>query len=69
MRIPKYREHSSGQARVTLSGRTFYLGRYGSAESRREYKRLVGEFIASDGVLITESDKADLSVAEMLLAF
>ena len=39
-RIPKYRKHASGQARVTLGGDTFYLGTHGTPDSRRRYYRL-----------------------------
>lgn len=46
---PKYRKHKpSGQAVVTLNGRDHYLGPYGSKTSRREYDRLVGEWLARD---------------------
>jgi integrase len=46
--LPKYREHrASGQAVVTLNGRDFYLGIYGSKASRIEYDRLLGEWLAS----------------------
>ena len=69
MRIPKYRKHSSGQARVTLGGQTYYLGKYGTKASKDEYNRLIGEYIASGGVIIREDAKSDLSIAEMLLAF
>ncbi|QEG01609.1 site-specific tyrosine recombinase XerC [Stieleria maiorica] len=69
MRTPKYRKHSSGQARVTLGGNTYYLGKYGTKESHDEYKRLVGEFIACGGVVIPESAKGDLAIAEMFLAY
>jgi len=48
MRIPTYRKHSSGQARVSINGRDYLLGRYGSKESKVKYNRLVGEWIASD---------------------
>jgi hypothetical protein len=44
VRIPTYRKHAgSGQARVTLDGRTHYLGKYGTPESRERYDRLVAE--------------------------
>jgi integrase len=46
-RIPKYRRHSSGQARVTLNGRDHLLGPYGSAASRQAYERLIAEWLAS----------------------
>lgn len=69
MRIPKYRKHSSGQARVTLGGRTYYLGKYGSKASRDEYNRLVGEFIANSGTIIPANARGDLSIAELMLAY
>jgi hypothetical protein len=48
VRTPSYRLHKpSGQAVVTLKGRDFYLGRHGSPESRAEYDRLVGEWLAN----------------------
>ena len=40
-RIPRYRRHSSGQARVTLGGKDHLLGPYGSPASREAYERLV----------------------------
>ena len=69
MRIPKYRKHASGQARVTLGGRTYYLGKYGTKASKAEYNRLVGEFIASGGVIIPDDVGDDLTIAEMLLSY
>ncbi len=36
-RIPKYRRHSSGQARVTLDGKDHLLGPYGTAASKEAY--------------------------------
>src|SRR3954452_4572843 len=45
---PKYRLHrASGQAIVTLDGRDFYLGAHGSAASRQEYDRFIGEWLAA----------------------
>ena len=44
---PSYRKHkASGQAIVTLSSDDVYLGPYGTRESRREYDRIVGEWLA-----------------------
>ncbi len=61
---PKYRKHkASGQAVVTINGRDHYLGLYRSKASRREYDRLVGEWLArdrqplvdaADGLLVSE---------------
>jgi integrase len=75
-RPPKYRLHrASGNAVVTLpdgSGgkRDFYLGRHGSAESKKEYGRLIAEWTAAGKVIPTGTEAAsDLSVNEVLLKF
>lgn len=39
--MPEYRFHVSGQAVVTLSGRTYYLGEHNSPESRARYLSLL----------------------------
>lgn len=46
-RTPSYRKHkATGQAVVTLSGKDPYLGRYGTAASKREHDRLLGGWLA-----------------------
>jgi hypothetical protein len=47
--IPKYRRHSSGQARVTLNGKDHLLGRYDSAASHEAYRRLIAEWTSGQG--------------------
>jgi hypothetical protein len=37
-RVPGYRPHSRGQARVTLEGRDYLLGPFGSDESKEAYR-------------------------------
>jgi hypothetical protein len=45
---PSYRLHkASGQAIVTLNGEDVYLGTFGSKQSRREYDRFIGEWLAN----------------------
>lgn len=45
--VPGYRKHrASGQAVVTLSGQDFYLGPHGTAVSKREYDRVVTQWLA-----------------------
>lgn len=39
--VPAMHRHSSGQARVVLSGKTFYCGRYGSAGASKRYAELI----------------------------
>lgn len=46
-KLPSYRRHSSGQARVTINGRAHYLGVYGSPASKQAYKVLLAEWLAS----------------------
>lgn len=45
--IPSYRKHSSGQARVVINGRCYYLGQYGSKASKKRYDTLIAEWLAS----------------------
>ena len=46
--LPKYCHHKpSDRAFVRIGEKMYYLGKYGSDASRREYDRLIGEFIAS----------------------
>ena len=41
---PKYRLHkATGQARVTIRGITFYLGKHGSEQSNQKYKQLLAD--------------------------
>jgi integrase len=57
VRTPSYRHHKpSGQAVVTLAGRDIYLGRYNTESSRREYDRLVGEWLAAGRRSVSGSD-------------
>ncbi|HEX2973110.1 MAG TPA: site-specific integrase [Tepidisphaeraceae bacterium] len=67
---PKYRKHhASGQAVVTLDGRDFYLGPYGTAASRTEYDRLVGEWLANGRRIQQEKGENAITVASLILAY
>jgi integrase len=47
-KVPSLRHHKArGLAVVTLGGKDFYCGKFGTAESRREYDRVVGEWLAA----------------------
>lgn len=59
-KAPKYALHKpSGQARVRIKGKDFYLGEHGSQESRDEYDRLIAKFysrkldVTKDSVVIS----------------
>ena len=67
---PKYQKHrASGQAVVTLDGKDFYLGPYGSKASRVEYDRRVGEWLANGRRLVYGGAKPDLTVVEVVEAY
>ena len=67
-RVPSYRHHKpTGQAVVTLGGRDIYLGRWNSSQSRHEYDRIIGEWLASGRTLPRPT--ADLMIAELILRF
>jgi integrase len=47
LRVPSYRHQKSrGLAVVRLDGKDHYLGKFGSAESKQKYQRLIGEWMA-----------------------
>src|SRR5580704_9306573 len=77
-RIPSYRLHkATQQAVVVLNGRSFYLGKFGSAESKAEYRRIVSEWLANQRRPITAGPHAttaptpnrDLTVTELVVAY
>jgi len=68
--IPKYRKHrGSGQAVVTISGRDHYLGPHDTKTSKREYDRLVGEWLASGRSPGYGVSQHDLTIAELLASY
>src|SRR5262249_46488594 len=76
---PSYRRHkTSGQAIVTLTDpsgqrRDVYLGTHGTAQSRKEYARVISEWEAAGRCLPPDSAvdiaKSDLSINELCLAY
>lgn len=67
-RLPSYRRHKpTGQAVVTLNGRDIYLGKWNTKESRAEYDRLIGEWLAAGRSL--PSPELDLTVSEVTLRY
>lgn len=68
-RIPKYRRHSSGQARVTFNGKDHLLGPYNSPESKEAYRRLLAERLERQGKPAAEEDAAPITINELILAY
>ncbi len=69
MRLPSYRKHSSGQARVSLNGRDYLLGTYGTKESKHKYNRLVAEWLASNQSKSFGVPVEELLIVELLAAY
>src|SRR5689334_11922448 len=64
---PSYRRHVSGRAPVRLNGRDIYLGTFGTEESRRNYDRVIAEWLARSRR--PAIDPNDLTIVELIAAF
>ena len=63
--LPKYRKHrASGQAIVTLSGVDHYLGPHGTKTSKRQYDRLMAEWLENGRHLLLSQGDA-ITVVEL----
>ncbi len=70
--VPSYRLHkSTGQAVVTLDGRSIYLGKHDTPASHAEYNRLTGIWLANGRHLPAERDgpPQDFAVNELLIRY
>jgi len=69
-RTPSYCLHkASGQAVVRIDGVDHYLGKYGTAESRAEYDRLIAEWLGNGRRLAAPTAADGLTVAELILVY
>jgi integrase len=68
---PDYcKDKSSGRAFVTLNGERKYLGKHGTRESRDEYDRVIGEWIATGRQLVPDqSEDEGITVSSVIAAF
>lgn len=71
-KLPGYLHHkASGQARVRINGKDYYLGPYGSEESRVEYGNLIAKH--ASGIMIDpfkpSESTSGLTVEELVLVF
>ncbi len=68
--VPAYVHHRpTGQARVRIKGRDFYLGPFRSKASRIEYDRLIGEWLANGRRLAQPDRSSEVTVNRVLAAF
>lgn len=69
LKAPSLRHHKArGLAVVTLGGRDFYCGKFGTPESRREYDRVVGEWLTAGRPQFL-GGATKLTVAELLVRY
>jgi integrase len=69
-RVPKYRKHrASGQAIVTIAGRGFYLGPYGTKASKIEYDRLICEWLSAGRPISFGAPADELCVVEVITQY
>src|SRR5580765_6790069 len=68
LRIPQYRRHSSGQARVTFNGQDVLLGPFNSSESQEAYRRLIAQWLEGRSPVQTATEN-NLLVKELILAY
>ncbi len=70
-RPPSYRRHQTGQAFAQFRKRRYYLGRYGSPESRERYDRFVAEFWVRrvPGPLVEVGPVSEFLVVQLAAAY
>ncbi len=68
-REPGYRRHSSGNARVSINGRDYMLGKYASKESKQKYNRLKAEWYASNQSKSFGVPEDEITINEILVAY
>jgi len=66
--LPKYCRHkSSNRAFVRIGGKTYYLGKYGSAASQQEYDRIIAEYVANGRQDFKEA--SDILIENLIVKF
>lgn len=68
-KLPSYRRHSSGNARVTINGKDFYLGPFGSKESKQRYNALMAEWLATGEAESFRVAPQQLTMAELMVDY
>ncbi len=55
-RIPKYSHHkATGQARVRIDGKSYYLGEYDSDESKTKYDHLIAKWLTGERLITPDA--------------
>jgi integrase len=70
---PAYRPHKpTGQARVTIGGKTYYLGKYGTPESKQKYRQtLADKWMQTDATprVSKPENAAEVTVRKLAIEF
>ncbi|MCA9215227.1 MAG: site-specific integrase [Planctomycetales bacterium] len=68
LRVPKYSHHKpSDRARVIIDGRHVWLGKYGSASSKKRYRELIAKWAA--GTVEEPNAKEPITLAELMAQY
>ncbi len=63
---PAYIQHkATGQARVRIDGKRYYLGKYGTPESHNRYEELIQDWLLKNG----DTTKFTMTVDDLCLLF
>ena len=69
-RIPSYRLHKpSDSAVVSIDGNDFYVGAWNSSHSKREYDRLITEWLAGGRSLTTGGSHRSVTITELVAEY
>ncbi len=71
---PSYLLHrATGQARVLIHGKSYYLGTYNSQESHEKYRRLINEVWVGgspkDGPVVDHPNSDSFTIAELAVSY
>ena len=70
---PSYRLHkATGQARVTINGKTYYLGKHGTEESQQKYKQALADHWNPPGTApkpVPRQSESSITVAHLAIEY
>jgi hypothetical protein len=68
IRMPKYRLHKgSGQALLQINGHRIYLGKYGTAESKQKYRRIMAQWLEQQATRRPVVNPTNLKLAKRVM--
>ena len=68
--LPEYRKHkATGQAVTTIGGKDFYLGPHGTVACKKEYDRVIAEYLASGRSPVFGKPALVLTITQLAVAY